>query len=219
MNPVDPINPIDKVIKKSEEFMNKNSYSGHDYLHVSRVYNLAKQIGKEENADLLILEVAAIMHDLGRHDETLDPSKDHAIESAKYAKIILEECDFPKEKIDAVLYCIKTHRFSKGIIPNTKEAKILQDADKIDGLGAVGIMRVFSVGKEKNRLNYNPKDPFGKTRTELDEKKYNMDHFYTKLFKLKGLMHTSAGKRIAEKREDYMKKFIEELGLEISGEK
>jgi uncharacterized protein len=200
--------------RESERLMRS---SGHDYQHVLRVYNLAKRIGEEEKADVFVLEAAALLHDLGRAEEARDPTIDHAQRSAEMAREILERMGFQEEKIEAILYAIRVHRYREGIVPETKEAKILQDADKLDALGAVGIMRCFSFGGAHGRGEYDPADPLCKKKKTLEEDKYSVDHFYQKLFKLKDTLHTSTAKRMAEGREKIMRLFLEELEKEISG--
>ena len=153
------MNPIEIIRQRSMQFMSEHSFSGHDFEHVSRVYNLAKAIGKEEKADMLVLEAAALMHDLGRLAELKDPKLNHAVESAKIACDILKGIDFPDDKVQDVLHAIRAHRFSKGEIPFTTEAKVLQDADRLDALGAIGIARCFAFTGAVDRMLYDPHDP------------------------------------------------------------
>jgi len=208
---------IQRIKEKVEERMSQNSFSGHDYGHVLRVYNTAKNIGNIENADLLVLEAASLLHDIGYPEEKKHPEKDHAEESAKEALTILNEVDFPKEKIKDVLYAIRTHRFSKGILPETTEAKILQDADRLDALGAVGIMRCFFVAGAHNNSPYDPNDALCKNKLHYKDDKYSIDHFYKKLFKLKDTMHTLTARKIATERERFMREYLLKLEAEING--
>ena len=205
---------IDKIKKESEEYMKRNHFCGHDLSHVLRVHKLCEFIGRPESADMSILEAAALLHDLGRTAEKLDPKIDHAEISAKIAEGILKKVSFPEEKIDNVLYAIRTHRFSKGIMPLTLEAKILQDADRIDISGALGIAMTFSFGGAHNRELYNINDPFAEKR-ELDDKKYCLDHFFGKLINLTDNMHTEAGKKIAEERQKFIRSYLEQFKREI----
>lgn len=222
-------NLIEKIKSHVQRLM-RDSLPGHNFLHILRVHENALMIAKKEKADLLIVEAAALLHDIGRKYELRDPKINHADKSAELALPFLiklskgnnKEVVFPKEKIAPVLYAIRNHRFTKGIIPNTSEARVLQDADKLDALGAVGIMRCFSHGTTKKRLEYNPEDPVCRKRLknkslEFEDKKYSIDHFYRKLFKLRGRMFTKTAKRIAAKREKIMKQFLNELGKEIDG--
>ena len=232
---------INKIKRYSEKLM-EDSLPGHNFLHISRVYNNAVIIAKKEKADLLVVEAAALLHDVGRKYELENPKINHADKSAELALPFLKKLaklkksGFPSEKIPAVLYAIRNHRFTKGIVPETLEARVLQDADKLDALGAIGIMRCFSHGTVKGRQEYNPEDPVCRKRLalvrksikkgrlkkiqsslEFADKKYSIDHFYRKLFKLRGRMFTKTAKRIAAKRERIMKVFLNELGNEIEG--
>ncbi len=206
---------IEALRAEAKKFLTENYFSGHDFTHTERVVNLCKLIGKTENADMLVLETAALLHDLGRDAERKDPSIDHAAESAKIAGRILPQLNYPQEKLDQTLYAIKVHRFSKGVIPTTLEAKILQDADRIDVCGAMGIAMTFSYGGAHGRLMYDPTDPFAENR-EPDGHFYSLDHFYKKLLKLPEMMHTEAGRKIAKERTSFMRLFLEQLRKEIS---
>src|SRR3989344_864713 len=131
-------------IKVFAEKMMQDYPPGHNFLHIMRVHELAKHIAQKEKADLLIVEAAALLHDIGRKYELINPKINHADKSAELALPFLKtliKIGFPSDKINPVLYAIRNHRFTKGIIPDTIEARVLQDADKLDALGAAGIMR------------------------------------------------------------------------------
>ncbi|WP_129407870.1 HD domain-containing protein [Marinitoga lauensis] len=166
----------------------------HDIGHVLRVTKYAEEIAIEENADVEMVIIAALLHDIARHDEVIGKIRDHALEGAKKAEIYLKSINYPKYK--EVSYCIENHRFSKGIIPDTLEAKILQDADRLDALGYIGIARVFM---HKNGGN-------------IQER---IKHFYDKILKLKNLMHTNTGKKIAEEKSKVIEDYIEGLKKEL----
>ncbi len=223
------ISNSDKILKIKEFarsiFETEIKDGTHDFLHTLRVFHLCEKISKEENADMEILLASALLHDIGH----VQPG-DHAENSGKIAPGILNKLNFSDEKIKKIIYAISVHRYSKGKIPGTIEAKILQDADRIDALGAVGIMRTFAyLQNSKNfeitrtsgshyckRKLYNACDPFYETNRELNDKEYALDHFYRKLLKLPGLMHTKTGKEIAKTRKKFMIKFIDELKKEIT---
>jgi uncharacterized protein len=193
------------------EFIQKQSYAGHDQTHTIRVHKLSRIIGRKEKADLLVLEAAALLHDLARgYDHT-----DHAEKSAEIAENLLRQCQFPEDKIPQVLYAIRTHRFSKGVIPETLEAKILQDADRIDIGGATGIAMTFAYGGSKNMELYNDADPLARNR-KLDDNKYILDHFQTKLLKLPETIHTTTGRNLMQKRSKHMKSFMDQFVREIN---
>ena len=145
-----------KIKKRSEEFFR---LSHHDRFHIERVCNLAVRIAKEENADLNVIKAAALLHDIARAKEDEGKIADHATEGAKMARKILEEVNFPKEKIAKVIHCIEAHRFKKRMEAKSLEAKILQDADRLDIIGAIGIARVFTRGGWGNKPIYDPTIP------------------------------------------------------------
>ncbi|MFH0999512.1 MAG: hypothetical protein V1783_01605 [Bacteroidota bacterium] len=123
--------------------------------------------------------------------------------------------EFPSKKINEVQYVISNVSFSKGINPVTLEANIIQDADKLEATGAIAIMRTFSSSGSMNRKFYNQKDPFCENR-KLDDMKYAVDLFYTRLLKVHNLMYTKTAKRIAKLRTVFLKAFLKELKIELS---
>jgi len=210
----DFISLLGHIEDEARQYMDEHCFPSHDFSHVLRVQRLCKVIGEAENADMLILYAAALLHDLGREAERKNPSVDHAEKSAEIARTLLEKVHFPRDKIPAVLYAIKVHRFSKGASPTTLEARILQDADRIDISGAIGIAMTFAYGGAYNRELYDINDPFAQSR-ELNDKNYTLDHFYAKLLNLPKTMHTRLGKQIAEKRTRFLQLFLQELRTEI----
>jgi uncharacterized protein len=202
---------IDRVRKVALEYVQQHSYAGHDQTHTIRVHRLSRIIGKKEKADLLILEAAALLHDVGRSYDQLN----HAEKSAEIAEGLLRACDFPMDRLPQVLYAIRMHRFSRGAEPDTLEAQILQDADRIDISGATGVGMTFAYGGSKNMEMYNTDDPLARSR-KLDDTKYVLDHFQTKLLKLPETMHTRTGKQLIRKRWRYLKSFMSQFVKEIT---
>ena len=185
----------------------------HDFSHILRVYQNAQLIGKKEGADMQVLLFSALLHDAGSVSKGLEDS----IQSEQRQKAVLDfliKKGLPKNVQEKVLYSVNVHRFSKGIIPDTLEAKILQDADRLDALGAIGIARVFMTGGTLGRALYNPIDPFCKNR-EPDDRKWNLDHFYKKLLKLESGMHTKTARRLADRRTEVLKRYLLDLEQEI----
>jgi len=138
-----------------------------------------------------------------------------ADDSADMAEKLLKSFRYPQDNIDKICYCIRTHSYSKRLVPATLEAKILQDADRLDALGAIGIARTFSVGGSERRSFYNPDDPFWKSSRELDDREWTLDHFRTKLLKLKDSMHTKTAREMAQERARFMELFIKQLQKEL----
>jgi len=167
---------LEEIIRKVESLLHNQS-PAHDFEHVQRVYRNAEMISKEEGADLDIVLPAAVLHDLVVYPKGSGKTKQSADESADIAKKILSEYKyFPTDKIEKVVYSIRIHSYSKKLIPSTLEGKILQDADRLDAIGAIGIARTFSVGGSENRSLYDPKDPFCESDRELDDTRWTLDH-------------------------------------------
>jgi len=188
--------------------------SAHDIAHIERVVRSTIEIGKEEQADSEVIIPAAWLHDCIILPKNHPDREKASTLAAQKAAEFLSTLDFPANKIPAVAHAIEAHSFSAGLAPKTIEAKIVQDADRLDALGAIGIARCFSVGGVLNNSMYHPDDPFAKER-EPDDLKWTVDHFYKKLFRLPELLNTDAAKYIARKRIEYMKVFLAQLSTEI----
>lgn len=222
------IGKIKEIVKKEME----GTDPSHDFLHVMRVYNLCMEIAKyEENVDLEVLKLAALLHDIARLKEDLDETRKirHEIEGAKRAEEILREFNFPEEKIEKIKECILSHRFRGNNKPKTIEAKILFDADKLNVIGATGIARTFiSAGVHKQKIWSDVDiDEYIKTNLangkrkgriiDLSKHSPNLE-FETKFKFIPEKLYTKRGKEIAEERIKYMKQFFERLKKEIKGE-
>ena len=188
--------------------------SVHDFEHTIRVYKNAQKICKKEKANEKLVLSAALLHDIISYPKSDKRSKISSIESAKKSKEILEKFDFSKDEIIIILDAIRDHSFSQNKIPKTLEGKILQDADRLDALGAIGIARVFATGGLLKRPFYNIDDPFCKRRPP-DDNTWTIDHFFQKLLKLESLMNTKSEKAEAKKRTRILKEFLNQLKHEI----
>src|SRR6056297_800181 len=193
---------------------NTETDAAHDIAHIKRVFQNAGDILLEESADTEIVTAAAWLHDCVIVPKNHPDRKNASTQAAQKAAEFLSTKDYPANKIPAVAHAIEAHSYSAGISPKTMEAKIVQDADRLDALGAIGIARCFLVGGELNASIYHPGDPFAESR-ELDDSRWTVDHFYEKLFKLPGLLNTNTARRIAAGRVDYMKSFLSQLSTEI----
>jgi uncharacterized protein len=191
---------------------------GHEFDHTQRVYNLSLQIAKEEKIDLDVIKASALLHDIARKKQDECENKIcHAEEGAKISREILEKTDFPKNKISTVCSAIETHRFSKKLKPETKEAEILQDADRLDALGAIAIGRIFSYSGKNNRPMHNPK-------IKPQEYKHNtnsetsINHIYEKILELKPeTFRTKKAKEIAKERYKFVQEFVNRFVKEWEG--
>jgi uncharacterized protein len=204
-------------IMRTVELLLHNQSPAHDFQHILRVYKNAEAISKqEESVDLDVVLAAALLHDLIVYPKGSSKTINSADDSAEIAKKILSECkDYPREKIEKVADAIKIHSYSKKLVPSTLEGKILQDADRLDAIGAIGIARTFSVGGSENRPLYNPSDPFCKSERQLDDTQWTLDHIKSKLMVLKNSMHTKTAKKIAKERTEFMELFLNQLQKEI----
>jgi uncharacterized protein len=186
--------------------------TGHDWWHIYRVWNMAKHIAQCEGANMLVVELAALLHDMD----------DHKIEGADAENLpnatqILNNLGVDNDLINNVLNIIKQVSFKGANVKNiakTLEASVVQDADRLDAIGAIGIARAFAYGGSKHRELYNP-DSKPVLHTSFDEYKNSkgstLNHFYEKLLLLKDMLNTNTAKKIAEKRHEYMKGFVEQF--------
>jgi len=204
---------FEKIRSRSEEFFR---LSHHDKSHVERVYNLALRIAKEERADMDVVKAAVLLHDVARAMEDEGKIADHAMESARMARKTLEEVNFPKEKTARVIHCIEAHRFRKGVKASSLEAKILQDADRLDIIGAIGIARVFMRGGWSNQPMYDPTIP---PKEKYDGRSSTpVNHIYEKILKVKDTINTKTAKQIAGERHRFVEQFLDRLLKEWKGE-
>jgi uncharacterized protein len=189
--------------------------TAHYIYHVKRVVENAKIILSRHPADAEIVLPSAWLHDCVVLAKDHPNRKKASHMAAIKATDFLREAGYPNNKLDAVSHAIIAHSYTADVKPQTMEAKIVQDADRLDALGAIGIARCIIVGAKLKRPLYNDNDPFC-TEREPDDTKWTIDHFYTKLFKLPGLMHTDTAKEIAEKRLVYMREYLDILKEEIT---
>lgn len=188
--------------------------AAHDLSHIKRVVKTTLQITELEKANREITLPAACLHDC------VAVPKDSPLRSrgsrlaAKAAVEFLEGLCYPEALLPDIAHAIEAHSFSANIPCRTLEAKVVQDADRMDALGAIGIARCLVVGGKFGLPLFNPDDPFCENR-EPDERAWTIDHFYTKLFKLPATMQTEAGRQEAERRADLMRRYLRDLGEEI----
>ena len=186
----------------------------HDFEHMMRVYKNAQKLCKKEKVNEKLVLCSVLLHDIVSYPKSDKRSKNSSIDSAKKAKTLLKKYDFTENEIILVSDAIRDHSFSQKRTPKTMEGKILQDADRLDALGAIGIARVFATGGSLKRPFYNIDDPFCKKRN-ADDKTWTLDHFFQKLLKLEFLMNTKSGKIEAKKRTRILKEYLKQLQQEI----
>jgi uncharacterized protein len=205
-----------KELKRLQDEVQKRLQNdpAHDFDHIMRVCNNAKKIAKHENADKRLVITAALLHDVVHYPKSDKRSSKASLQSADLAQKILKKYNYTHDEIKIITDAIRDHSFSRNKIPQTLEGKVLQDADRLDALGAIGIARAFSVGGTENRPLYSKSDPFCQKR-EPDDKAWTVDHFFRKLLTLEKIMNTEFAKKEAQRRTKLMKKFLSELKREI----
>lgn len=186
----------------------------HDFEHIRRVVVAARQLAAAEGADLAVVLPAAWLHDCVSVPKSSPLRPRASALAAEEAARFLSELGYPAALLPAVAHAIVAHSFSAGVPPETPEARVVQDADRLDALGAVGIARTLMLGAVMGRPLYDPAEPFPLDRPP-DDARSSIDHFYTKLLRLAGTMQTAAGRAEAERRTAFMRGFLAQLGQEI----
>lgn len=206
------------IIQNALEFVRavfENDFSGHDYFHTLRVFKTAERIAESEGADIQTVRLAALLHDVD--DRKLSPET-HA--GKDRARAFLKDNGASEEEIGSICKIIGEVSFSGGVIPDTLESRCVQDADRLDAIGAIGIGRAFAYGGSHSRPMYDPdiQPKMNMTREEYSQSKSTtINHFYEKLFLLKDLLNTRTARQIAERREAFMQAFIDEFMAEWNG--
>ncbi len=204
-------------IKEEARAFFRNARGSHDWDHTERVHRLCLRIGRKEKADLRILELAALLHDVGRGEEDRSNGKVcHGRTGAALARGILERHGLDRASVRAVVHCIRTHRFRKRAVPRTLEARILFDADKLDSIGAVGVGRAFLFAGEVGARLHDKAIDVRKTKPYTREDTAYREYL-VKLGRVKDRMTTREGKRIAVKRHRFMAAFFDRLNKETDG--
>ena len=209
---------IDQALAYMKEKF-EHEYSGHDYFHTLRVFNMATRIAKSEQADVELVQLAALLHDVD--DRKLSPATN---EQQTNARSFLRAHGVDEATIEAICKMIREVSFvgNESVTPVTLEGKCVQDADRLDAIGAIGIARAFAYGGNHQRLMYHPdvKPNLNMSREEyIKSQSTTINHFYEKLFKLTAMMNTKTAIEIARAREAYMKEYVDEILSEWNGNK
>lgn len=197
------------------QICDKNPDPSHDILHVKRVVKLAKKLAANESADTNIVIPAAYLHDCVYISKTDLRRQKASLLSADKAICLLKEWGYPEQFLSPIHHAISAHSFSAKIPAQTIEAKIVQDADRLDAMGAVGIFRCFAFSGLSKRPLYFSEDPFCKERPPNDQTN-TLDHFYTKLLHLHSALNTDSAKIEGIKRLNVMNNFLKDLQSELS---
>lgn len=208
------------LVKKTKDYVKEvfeKEFSGHDFFHTERVFNLASRLAIEEKANLEIVQLAALLHDVDDYKLSKD-----TYQNKDRARSFLKENDVEDSMIEWIVQIIDEVSFkgSDSSAPSTIEGMCVQDADRLDAIGAIGIARCFTFGGHHNRVLYEPNI---QPNLNMDENTYRnhvsttLNHFYEKLFLLKDMMNTESAKKMAKKRHQIMQEYVEEFLLEWDG--
>ncbi|MGZ4887126.1 MAG: HD domain-containing protein [Candidatus Aminicenantales bacterium] len=205
------------AIRKQARVFFREARGSHDWDHTERVYRLCERIGRKERADLGILRLAAVLHDIGRREEDRTSGRIcHGQAGAAMARALLAKHGLDAITIRAVVHCIRTHRFRKRAVPRTLEARILFDADKLDSIGAVGIGRAFLFAGEVGARLHDKDIDVRRTKPYTREDTAYREYL-VKLGRVRERIFTREGKRIAAERPRYMVGFFARLNKETDG--
>ena len=207
---------MDNWIKIFSDYIHnlESADAAHDAAHVQRVAVNAVKFAEIEKADLSIVLPAVWLHDCFTVSKKSDLRNQASTLSAEKAQELLRNWGYPQENIEQIKHAIAAHSYSANIKPETLEAQIVQDADRIDSIGAIGVARMMMTGGKMDTTLYNEEDPFCNNR-EPQDRLWTVDHFYSKLLKLNSGFHTMAAQKEAQRRHDYMLEFIKQLESEI----
>jgi len=188
----------------------------HDVFHVERVVTNAILIARAEGAAVAIAATAGLLHELFNLPKSHPDSHRAGDICAEHARAALVAEHAPGESVDPVCAAIRDHAFSKGVVPDALETKVLQDADRLDAIGAIGLARMWATCADMKRPFYAPEDPFCERRAP-DDKSWGLDHVYRKLLAVPGRLHLATSRRIAERRVAFLHAYVAELRAEITG--
>ncbi|HXX37475.1 MAG TPA: HD domain-containing protein [bacterium] len=202
--------PLEQLARRVRDKLSSD-ITGHDFWHVTRVRNLALAIAGEEGGDLEVVEAAALLHDVFRPEEHARGILHIGQEAQAYMRDLLVIVGFPREKIPAVLYCIEVHEhyaFAGDPEAERIEARILQDADRLDAMGAIGIARALMFSGAHGLTLWDPEERPGAWSAHRPPQRSSIIHFQEKLLKLESTMHTATARRMARERHAFMELFL-----------
>lgn len=210
------MNIKDYVRKKAEKIFD-GAKTSHDWEHTLRVCSLCERIGPAEKADMEVLIAAALLHDIGRAEQDASfGAVCHAEKGAEMAWPIIKELSISQSRKENIIHCIKSHRFRGKCLPETAEAKVLFDADKIDAIGAVGVARAFLFAGEVGAKLHNPDIKAEETKPYTKEDT-GFREYKVKLCRIRERILTSEGKKFADERHAFMEEFFERFTEEYDG--
>ena len=209
-----PVSPFQALAQELLPLTLEGDDGSHDVAHLHRVWKNCRQISQDEGGDQQILCAAVLLHDCVAVEKNSPQRHLASRMAAEKASIALATLGWSDENINKTAHAIEAHSFSAAIPPQTLEAKILQDADRLDAIGMIGVARCFYIGGRMRSALYDAADPLAQQR-QYDDKRFTLDHFETKLFKLQEGFQTAAGRRMAALRTERMRRFLSELLEEV----
>jgi uncharacterized protein len=209
-----PFSPFQALAQELLPLTLEGDDGSHDVAHLHRVWKNCCQISQDEGGDQQILCAAVLLHDCVAVEKNSPQRHLASRMAAEKAGIALATLGWSDENINKTAHAIEAHSFSAAIPPQTLEAKILQDADRLDAIGMIGVARCFYIGGRMRSALYDAADPLAQQR-QYDDKRFTLDHFETKLFKLQEGFQTAAGRRMAALRTERMRRFLSELLEEV----
>lgn len=207
---------IQEIRSIARSYFHEGMSGAHDWHHVQRVEATADRLTTDHSdADVHSIQLSALLHDIGRAKEDRGDIEDHADWGADESARILREHDATEKTIDAVTHCIRAHRYSNDVTPETTEAKIISDADNLDALGAIGIARCFTYGGERGLSIHDPTLPPEEDPSTAGTTQYS--HLHKKILDLPNRMYTDAGRELADERCAFVQEFIARFEKEATG--
>lgn len=213
---VDTSSPFQQLLPQLSHALDASDDGSHDMSHLNRVWRTARLIAAEEGGDLRLLAAAVLLHDCVTVEKDSPLRKQASRLAAEKAERLLEELQWNSLEIETVSGAIRTHSYSAGLTPSSLEGRILQDADRLDAIGAVGIARCFYTAGRMGSKLYDDRDPQGKDR-DLDDRRYALDHFPMKLLRLATGFQTQAGRRMAQQKHSRLQAFYDVFSGEVDG--
>ncbi|WP_438299382.1 HD domain-containing protein [Pseudomonas sp. NMS19W] len=212
MNAFEPLAPL--AAELLPHALEPSEDGAHDLSHLQRVWHNARTLQAEEGGDLKVLLAAVLLHDCVAVEKNSPLRSQASRLAAEKASTVLANLNWPEARISAVIHAIEAHSFSANITPTTLEARLMQDADRLDSLGMLGVARTFYTAGRMGSALYDPHDPEARER-DYDDKRFCLDHFQTKLLHLAEGFQTAAGQRLAQIRHQRLKGFMEQFKEEI----
>ncbi len=205
-----------RLAARAHQAMPADADPAHDILHVRRVAALARTLAAAEGADPLVCVGAALLHELVNLPKSHPESWRSGDLCADAAATLLREEQVDPARSAEICACIRDHAFSKGVTPSSLNARIVQDADRLDAIGAVGIARLFATCTAMRTPFYGEHDPLCRERTP-DDRRFGLDHFFKKLLRIPAGLHTASARALAEPREAMMKDYLARFARELEG--